>query len=73
MASIGYRTSTDGTTWTDASIIAIDVDIGDIGITYNKNIGENGRLIMVFWREFERKYAYSDDGGMTWTEGDVDP
>ena len=63
----------NGANWsTPAVVIDTDIEVGDVGITYNEDEGEDGRLIAVYWKSETRKYAYSDDRGENWTIGDVD-
>ena len=69
---LGTINSEDGITWSAIKTIDIEIDVGDAGITYNKDIGIDGRLIAVYWKSSLRKYAYSDDRGINWIIGDVD-
>jgi hypothetical protein len=64
----------NGVTWsTPAVVIDTNVEVGDVGITYNEDEGvDDGRLIAGYWKSETRKYAYSDDRGANWTIGDVD-
>ncbi len=51
------------------TLILSDICYGDIGVTYNSAIGDNGRIIITLWKtKITPIVYYSDDLGSNWTE-----
>ncbi len=62
-----------GGAWEETgTLILADIFYGDIGVTYNSALGDDGRIIITLWKTSSTPAVYySDDLGVNWTLEEV--